>query len=487
MTIATTSTNNPEPSSLKPSNPMPFNIAPLVKQGMAKYLAIADALEVAIANGDLTAGTKLPTHRALADQLNVSVQTVSNAYRYAEKKGVVNAWVGSGTFVSDYQLSKETEFLLIEDRDVQGEAIDLSMAHPVCTTQHKQLFNEALMKIAQSDTDILIRAARPVQGQAPHRLQAKKWLEQQKLSVEQDRIVLCNSASHGLMLALGTIVQPGELVACEDLVDHGLISRSRILNFKLLGLETDEQGIVPQAFELACQQHKIKALCCTPSMSNPASAHMDLARRKAIAAVAKKYNVYIVEDDVYGALEPDRTPPLSSFLPELSFYITALTKTVAPGFRVGFLVVPRQFLQHAISLLAASSWMATPMLFEVASLWIKDGTLNRLIEFEQEEFAARQQIASTLLVDFTYQAHPNGMHIWLHLPQNWDADSFVASAQQSNILVTGYQPFTFGSSKQLKRVRLSLGKENSRNRVEYALQLLADILKSPPPVTHILL
>ncbi len=466
---------------------MTIDLKPLIKSGTPKYIAISDALEVAIAQGDLSAGTKLPTHRNLADQLNVSVQTVSNAYRYAEKKGIVQAWVGSGTFVSDFQMSKVTEFLLIEDRDTQGRAIDLSIAHPVCTVQHKQLFNEALMKIANSDTDILIRAARPVQGQPQHIEQVVSWLSDQKLETQAGRVILCNSASQGLMVALGTAVQTDELVACEDLVDHGLIARSRILNFKLLPLSTDKQGIIPEVFEQACKQNKIKVLCCTPSMSNPASTHMGLQRRQEVAQIAKKYNVLIVEDDVYGALEPNRLPPLSSFLPEQSFYISALTKVVAPGLRVGFLVAPRQYLQHAISLLAASSWMATPMLFEVASLWIKDGTLKRLISFEQQEFAARQRIAKEILGQFNYDYHPNGMHLWLHLPDEWDADEFVATAHQSNILITGYQPFVIDRGAALKRVRISLGMESSRYRVKYALQMLADILKSSPPPTHILL
>ncbi|WP_432471498.1 PLP-dependent aminotransferase family protein [Amphritea sp. HPY] len=458
-----------------------------MKSGIPKYLAISEALEEAISSGDLQAGTRLPTHRELADQLDVSVQTVSNAYAHAEKKGIVDAWVGSGTFVSNYPIEKEAEFMLIEDKDTEGRAIDLSIAHPVCTIQHKQLFNDALIKIAHSDTDALIRAARPVQGQKHHTEAAAEWLATQKIPVETDRIVLCNGASHGLMLALGTVVQPGDLVACEELSDHGLIARSRILNFKLCGLDTDREGIIPEAFEAACKQNKIKALCCTPSMSNPTSSHMGLERRKAIADVARRYNVLVIEDDVYGALEPDRVPPLSSFLPDQAFYITALTKTVAPGLRVGFMVVPRHLLQHTISRLAASSWMATPMLFEIAAIWIKDGTLQRLIEFEQQEFAARQRLASELLAGFEYDCHPNGMHLWLHLPEGWGADELVATAQKANLLITGYQPFIVDQGQRLHRVRISLGMESSRYRIKYGLKLLAEMLSSAPPPTHFLL
>jgi len=466
---------------------MTIKLKLIIKSGMPKYLAICAALEEAICRGQLHAGAQLPTHRQLAEQLNVSVQTVSNAYAHAEQKGLVEALVGSGTYVSKFQIEKETEFMLLEDKETLGRAIDLSIAHPVCTARHTQLFNEALSKISLSHSGDLIRAARPVQGQKQHISAVLNWLELQKLPAESDRIILCNGASHGLMLAMSTLLQPGDMVACEALVDHGLIARSRILNVKLCAIATDREGIIPEKFAAACKANSIKVLCCTPSMSNPASCHMSLQRRSEIAAVAQKYKVMIIEDDVYGALEPNRIPPLSSFLPEQAFYITALTKTVAPGMRTGFMQVPRHLIQHTTSLLAASSWMATPMLFEIAAMWIKDGTLQRLISFEQQEFAARQRLAQTSLSEFEYDSHPNGMHLWLSLPRDWSSDALVATAKKADLIITGYQPFIVDQSLPLKRVRVSLGMESSRYRVKYGLELLADILSSKPPPSYFLI
>lgn len=466
---------------------MTIDLKPLLKTGMPKYLAIAKALEEAIARGELLPGTRLPTHRVLAEQLQVSVQTVSNAYGHAEKQGLVSACVGSGTFVSDYGAGKETELMLIEDRDVEGRAIDLSIAHPICTDELTRQFGEALVRVGQGNTEALIRAARPVQGQWPHIEAAAQWLESQKLPAEPERVLLCNGASHGLMLAMGVLLQPGDLVACEELVDHGLIARSRMLGVRLCGLPTDREGIIPAALEEACRKKKIKALCCTPSMSNPASSHMGPERRQAIAELVRRHHLMVIEDDVYGALEPDRLPPLSSLLPEQAFYVTSLTKTVAPGLRCGFMVVPRHLLQHCVARLAASSWMATPLVFEIASQWIQDGTLERLIAVQQQEFATRQRLARELLAGFEYDCHEHGMHLWLRLPEGWGADELVGSARQANILITGYQPFVVDPERRLGRVRISLGCESSRYRVGHGLQLLADMLNAPPPPTHFLL
>ncbi|WP_181256417.1 PLP-dependent aminotransferase family protein [Zobellella taiwanensis] len=466
---------------------MTINLEPLLKTGIPKYLAIAEALEEAIARGELPSGTRLPTHRELAEQLKVSVQTVSNAYAHAEKQGVIKARVGSGTFVSEYGADKETELMLADDTELDGKAIDLSIAHPVCTPELSRLFGETLVQIGEGHNEALIRAMRPVQGLRPHLEAAARWLEYQKMPVEPERILLCNGASQGLTLALEAVLQPGDWIACEELVDHGLIARSRMLHTRLLGLPVDREGIIPEALEEACRRRKIRVLCCTPSMSNPGSSHMGAERRQAIAELARRYHLMVIEDDVYGALEPERQPPLSSLLPEQSFYVTSLTKVVAPGLRCGFMVPPRHLMQHCVARLASSSWMATPLGFEVASRWMDNGTLVRLVAFQQQEFAARQQLARERLSGFEYDCHPFGMHLWLRLPEGWQADQLVASARQANMLITGYQPFVVEPETRLGRVRISLGVESRRQRVGHGLQLLADMLNAPPPPTHFLL
>ncbi|MBV7296693.1 PLP-dependent aminotransferase family protein [Enterovibrio sp. NIFS-20-8] len=454
-------------------------------------MAISKAITEQISQGILMPGTKLPPHRELADQLDVSVQTVSNAYAHAEKQGAVEAWVGSGTFVRSFSQGKESEFMLTQDVKADqsvSDVIDMSIAHPVYTQQITQLFNETLIDIAQQgDTAHLLGSARPVVGQRHHIEAAQMYLASQKLHAEAECILLTNGACHGLMLALGTAISPGDTVACESLVDHGLIARSKIFKFKLCGIDMDEQGILPDALERACQTRTIKALACTPSMNNPTSAHMGLARREAIAEIARRHNLMVIEDDVYGALEPNRLPPISSLLPEQSFYVTSLTKTVAPGLRTGFLVVPRHLKQHAVGRLAATSWMATPLPFEVASRWIANGSVERITAFQRQEFSSRQRMAASSFSDLSYTAHPYGQHIWMTLPSEWQADNLLAAARQAGVQLTGYQPFALESERQKNHIRISLGAEASRFRIKRGLQIVADLIKSEPPPPHFLL
>ncbi|MDD1792353.1 PLP-dependent aminotransferase family protein [Enterovibrio sp. ZSDZ42] len=470
---------------------MTINLHLELASGLPKYLAISKAIIEQISAGILVSGTKLPPHRELADQLSVSVQTVSNAYAHAEKQGAVEAWVGSGTFVRSFAQGRESEFLLTQDVKSEhsvDDVIDMSIAHPVYTNQITQLFNETLMTIAQSgDTAHLLNSPRPVPGQRRHIEAALHYLSQQKLNAEAECVLLTNGACHGLVLALGTAISSGDTVACERLVDHGLIARSKIFNFKLCGIDMDEQGIIPEALEKACQQRDIKALACTPSMSNPTNAHMGLERRIAIADIVRRYNLTLIEDDVYGALEPHRVPPISSIIPDQSFYVTSLTKTVAPGLRVGYLVVPRHLKHHAVGRLAATSWMATPLPFEIASHWIVNGSVERIEAFQRQEFAARQRLTAKCLSDLSFSAHPYGQHVWLTLPSEWQADNFLEAARQAGVQLTGYQPFSLDADSKINHVRISLGVEASRYRIKRGLQIVSDLVKSEPPPPHFLL
>ncbi|MFW8236722.1 aminotransferase class I/II-fold pyridoxal phosphate-dependent enzyme, partial [Klebsiella pneumoniae] len=85
-----------------------------------------------------------------------------------------------------------------------------------------------------------------------------------------------------------------------------------------------EHGIIPDHFEELCDDQKVTALVCTPNLNNPTGAIMPEHRRRQIAEIAARYNVYIIEDDVYGALlsQQQRPRPIATWAPDLTFYCT---------------------------------------------------------------------------------------------------------------------------------------------------------------------
>ncbi|MFD2438295.1 aminotransferase-like domain-containing protein [Modicisalibacter luteus] len=284
---------------------MTIDLTPYLSPQGPKYLAIARALSEAIRQGELTPGTRLPPHRQLAEALGVSVQTVSRAYAQAEKMGLVQARVGSGTWINILDDARESEYLRGGEPRPEAPLVDLSIAHPVCLPTHHLRFREALAELADHASPDVIAACRPIAGLPYQRERANVWL-QDTLGVPGDAEtrILCNGAAHGLMLAIATVVQHGDVVLTEALTDHGLIALSRTLGFQLRGVTIDAEGVVPEALDAACRRFQPRAVCLTPTQLNPTGATMSQARRDAVAAVIARHGVWLIEDDVQALLEP---------------------------------------------------------------------------------------------------------------------------------------------------------------------------------------
>ena len=192
-----------------------------------RYLKIAQAICKAIDAGDIPAGEKLPTHRALAESIGVSVQTVSFAYAHAEQEGYVHGRVGSGTYVSHHNLEESVEFLKDEVID-SSKMIDLSIACAISSQKQVDAFRQTLLDMTQQvDAQQLINVYKPFAGLLSHRQAARRWLNTNGIEVDVERVCICNGVTHGLLIAMSSVVKPGGTVACEVLVDHGLISLAK--------------------------------------------------------------------------------------------------------------------------------------------------------------------------------------------------------------------------------------------------------------------
>ncbi len=368
------------------------------------YLAIAEQIAQAIRRGELTAGARLPTQRELALRLGLSTQTVSQAYAEAERRGLVIGQIGRGTFVRFGLDEPEASFIM--DRRSE-RLIDLSINRPVYDQIHTDRVRSTLVDLGERGDVSSMLVCRPIAGLDPHRQTGAVWLRRRGVEISPEQLVICNGAAHALTVALATLVRPDQVVATEAIVDHGMIGLAGVLHFRLRGLPIDDQGILPDALEAACAGGEIHALCVTPCLSNPTVSLMGAERRQQIAAIARRYGIRVVENDVYGYLIADAPPPLWHYLPEQTYYITSFTKITVSGLRVGYLAAPPRMIPALRRSLRATSWMATPLLAELATRWILDGTAEELLLWQREQLAVRHAILDQVLGDFAYASHPN--------------------------------------------------------------------------------
>lgn len=434
--------------------------------GEAKYKILVQAITRDIEDGSLPDGARLPPQRDVGRELGISVQTVSNAYKELERDGLIRCEVGRGSFVSRNVTEQVSSYML--DHSERSIA-DFSTAHIIHTLEHERAWRDVCAAMSREADQPWMRDCRPIAGFDRHRAAAVAWLGHMGVEATPDTVLVTNGASHAVFLALASLVGSDDTVVCEKLTDHGVIGAAHVLGFTLKGLDIDEYGIRPDHFEDVCANERISALVCIPNLHNPTGAVMPEARRRSLVRIAQRYGVYIVEDDVYGPLLDKRPPPLSQLAPDLGFYCTSFTKSVMTGLRVGYLNVPTRFALRVNGILRVNSWMATPLMAEVATRWQEDGTAEHLIQTQRERLAKRHAMVDEILGGYVTWHHPAGLSVWVNVPDHWRTETLVGVLRRRGIAVTSPEPFSVRQSHRTNAFRLCVGADIDDDEMRRAL------------------
>ncbi len=440
------------------------------------YKSLAEALIRAVDAGELRNGDRLPTHRNLAYHLGLSVQTVSRAYDELIRRGVIIGEVGRGTFVRAGGGEARTPYL---PDNQHGAVIDFSILKPVFEPFHLDTMRQALKGLGKDLPASAISSFRPSGALRKYSQPALKWLQGCGLTVSGQSLLLTNGATSAMSVALMTAAKPGDLVVTEEMGHHTLKPLSRYLGLRLRGLEIDGEGIVPAAFKAACEHNPVKALYVMPTGLGPCATTLSRPRRTALAAIARKHNVLIIENDAWGPLQPARPEPIAVQAPERTFYFTSLTKCIMPGLRFGMLIVPETYESAVANRHLVTNWMVTTLMAEIAARWIEDGTADALLRWQRRALGDRNRLASKVLTGTTFHGSKNGMHIWLPIPGQWSEAAFVAHARLNGVAVAPGASFAMSGSNRHGGVRICLGTE-SADTFEQGLKVISRLARSEP-------
>lgn len=440
-----------------------------------KYRAIADALTEQIADGTLSAGTRLPTHRDLAWKLGVTVGTVSRAYAEISRRGLINGEIGRGSYVRGRSKAEDLPRALQPASGI----INLSHNFPSPGAEHQALAL-TLAEMARDDSSGAFLDYQPEAGLESHRTAGAAWIGRQGWKVDPSHIVLTAGAQHAILTVLASLTRPGDRILSEALSYQGIKPAITQLGLRAEGLTMDEDGLIPDAFEQAAQAGNIRALYCMPTLHNPTTSTLPEERRHAIAAIAIRYGVAIIEDDIYGPFYkgPPLTP-LAALAGEQGYYLTSLSKTVAPGLRTGFVVAPPSKVENIAAAVRASCWMAPPLMAEISTRWISDGTADRILESHKTAAAERRIRAGRILAGADYLAPPGSLHLWLELPEPWRAADFVATMRDQGVAIAAAETFAIGRANAPHAVRVCLGMPHRIEDMETGLDRIAAALGNP--------
>ena len=214
-------------------------------------------------------------------------------------------------------------------------------------------------------------------------------------------------------------------------------------------------------------------------MDNPTAATMPEARRRRIVEIARRHDVLILEDDPYSPLRAERLAAFSDLAPERTWHLATLSKCVTPALRVAYVVAPDAAdAARLAAVLRATILMAPPVLTAVASRWIREGVVDEVTRAIRAENRARQGLAARVFAGQRFTADPDGHHLWLSLPDEWEAAAFARHAEAAGVSIVPASAFA-AAPDPARAVRLSLGIAPDRAVLEEGLLQLAALMARP--------
>lgn len=435
------------------------------------YQALADEIVQQIESGHYRPGDKLPGVRAISRARNVSIATTQSAFRLLEDDGWVDVRPRSGFYVRARQnaaliTAEPTAKIPPKPSIVTGQDMALNLIK--AANKH----NILQLGAAVPDPSYLpIRALSHATNQAIKRFgdralsyemppgapelrrQIAKRMGESGCAVSSEEIVITNGCQEALTIALRAVTSPGDIVAIESPTFYGLLQVIESLGLEALEIPvTPNEGISIDALALALEQWPIKACVVVANCSNPLGYTMPDANKIQLMEVLGRYQVPLIEDDVYGDLSFDTHRPalLRGLNPDADvIYCSSFSKTLSPGLRTGWIAAGRHLAR--IEYLKYVTNIATTTLPQLAvAHFLESGRYDRYLRQARSQYSrAVSKMSDAVIRHFpegTRVSQPRGgCVIWVELPNNVDTFALAQNALNHGISIA---PGPIFSAKQ---------------------------------------
>jgi DNA-binding transcriptional MocR family regulator len=340
--------------------------------------------------------------------------------------------------------------------------------------QWQQRLREAVEQLHPDSADELRPTFRMTQ--AEHRAIAAKWLGSQP----ETTWIVCGG-HHGTLVSMMSAELAGKTIAFDAISYTGGLEQARMMGCTVAAIEFDEEGMRADSLRATCEREaalggKVAAVYTMPTVHNPLSCGPSLQRREAIVAVAREFDLLILQDDAYGYMEAGAPPSYAVLAPERTFYTRGLSKSYAPATQTGFLVAPERYtaaIQNAVK----NSTTGTSLVNNIAALsMVADGTVDAVIAQKLTEGARRNAAARALLGDAAFPGAKCAWLLWVRLPEGMSAEAAEAACAAKGVLVSGGNWFA-APGVTAKGLRIGLGGEVEFERMMQGVRVVAEVVK----------
>ncbi|WP_315708695.1 PLP-dependent aminotransferase family protein [Brenneria uluponensis] len=411
---------------------------------MTRYQFLATILIQRIEQGLYQCGERLPSVRSLSQEHGVSISTVQQAYHLLEEKQLIVPLPRSGYFVKPRMAVAPIPAMTRPvQRPVEITTWD-SVLEQICSRSDPDILQlggsipdltpttlkplwKNISRIGQKQ-DISMLNYDSLHGLPRLREQIARLMIDSGCQLSEQDIVITNGCTQALSIAVRSVCNPGDIVAIESPVFHGIMQILCGFGIKVIEIPTDfSQGMSLEALELALEQWPVKAVLTVPNCNNPLGFIMPEHRKRALMMLAQRYDIAIIEDDVYGELAYDYPRPIT--LKSLDYegrvlLCSSFSKMLAPGLRVGW-IVPGRYLDRALHMKYTSTGSVAICPQQAVAEFIRQGHymphLRRMRALYQRNLGSFvNRVRHTFPEKVCISRPQGGFVLWIEFPETFD-------------------------------------------------------------------
>jgi DNA-binding transcriptional MocR family regulator len=408
------------------------------------YRQVIDLIGENIESGTLRPGDQLPSLRRMSQTAGVSIPTVRQAYIELERQRRVEAKPKSGYYVRH----QAANAIVLPGRTTTNAPAALS-CRPLMERVYDGINRPDLVPLGIANPS-MARAEERSLGYAAtlgepslRRQIAYYYLDAIGAQVQPDQVCITNGGQEALLLALKAVAAPGDVIAVETPTYHGILELIDSLGMLAIEVETcPEEGVVLDDLERTFREHDVRACMFSTTLSNPLGVTLPEDDRRRLVGLLEKYDVALIEDDVYGDLRFDGQRPIpAQFLGSKARILTcgSFSKTAAPGYRIGWLVTRHQMddirrLKRAFSCSSGFLQQLTLADFLASGDYVRH--LNALRPVLKRNAERMSALVGESFPNATRTSRPvGGSVLWLELPRDADAERLFDDAIEAGISI----------------------------------------------------
>ena len=424
--------------------------------------AVIMKIQSNIASRTYLPGTRLPSVRAQARAMQVSVSTVVEAYERLAAEGVVVARPGSGFYVTgpipplaltqlSPKLDREVDPLWISRQSLETDATVLK---PGCgwlpsTWLYETGMRRALRALARADTTKLTEYATPF-GHPALRQFLSRRLASAGIEAAAEQIMLTESGTQAIDLICRFLLEPGDTVLVDDpcyFNFHALLKAHRV---QVLGVPYTPNGPDVEQFEAALQEYSPRLYITNSGIHNPTGAMLSPATAHRLLKLADSSNLVIVEDDIWADFEISSAPRLAAF-DGLSrvIQIGSFSKTISASLRCGYIAARKDWIESLVDLKIATTFGGGRLAADVVLMALTDSSYRKHLETVRQKLAT-ERVRTIARLDALgikpWLVPQAGIYLWCRLPDGIDAAVIARLCLKEGVVLAPGNAFSLSLS-----------------------------------------